>query len=83
MIVWGGSVPVNLDPAFFTNTGVKYDPSTDSWTVTTTMQAPTGRELPTAVWTGTEMIVWGGYSYDTTDHYWNTGADTTPTPIAG
>src|SRR4029453_17170027 len=32
----------------------------DSWTDTTTTNAPTGRESPTAVWTGSEMIVWGG-----------------------
>ena len=78
MIIWGGIVPFNIDPASFTNTGGKYDPSTDSWTATTTMRAPTGRELPTAVWTGSEMIVWGGYSYDGTDHYWNTGGRYNP-----
>src|SRR5882724_5425304 len=33
----------------------------DSWTATTTSNAPTGRELHTAVWTGSEMIVWGGF----------------------
>src|SRR4030095_9448814 len=32
----------------------------DSWTDTTTTNAPTGRESHTAVWTGSEMIVWGG-----------------------
>ena len=78
MIIWGGIVPFNIDPAFYTNTGGKYNPSTDSWMATTTMRAPIGRELPTAVWTGTEMIVWGGYSYDTTDHYWNTGGKYDP-----
>ena len=78
MIIWGGIVPFNIDPASFTNTGGKYDPSTDSWTATTTMRAPTGRELPTAVWTGSEMIVWGGYSYDGIDHYWNTGGRYNP-----
>jgi N-acetylneuraminic acid mutarotase len=78
MIVWGGVVPFNIDPLIFTNTGAKYDPSTDSWTATTTMRAPTGRELPTAVWTGSEMIVWGGYSYDGVDHYWNTGGRYNP-----
>ena len=78
MIIWGGIVPFNIDPAFYTNTGGKYNPSTDSWTATTTMHAPTGRELPRAVWTGSEMIVWGGYSYDTTDHYWNTGGRYNP-----
>ena len=78
MIIWGGIVPFSFDPAFFTNTGGKYDPSTDSWTATTTMRAPTGREFPTAVWTGSEMIVWGGYSYDGIDHYWNTGGRYNP-----
>src|SRR6185436_9334839 len=34
---------------------------TDLWTPTSlTQQTPTGRALHTAVWRGTEMIVWGG-----------------------
>src|SRR6266403_3317813 len=32
----------------------------DTWTPTTTANAPDGRLLHTAVWTGAEMIVWGG-----------------------
>ena len=32
----------------------------DSWTATSTTNAPTGRVVHTAVWTGSEMIVWGG-----------------------
>src|SRR5439155_16237430 len=32
----------------------------DTWTATTTSNAPAGRELHTAIWTGSEMIVWGG-----------------------
>ena len=44
------------------NTGGRYNPSTDSWTATSTINAPTARDYHTAVWTGTEMIVWGGYS---------------------
>src|SRR4030095_6732493 len=32
----------------------------DSWTATNTTNAPTGRFWHTAVWTGSEMIVWGG-----------------------
>src|SRR5438874_2891491 len=32
----------------------------DSWTATSTTSAPAGRELRTAAWTGSEMIVWGG-----------------------
>ena len=33
----------------------------DSWTATSTTNALPGRFLHTAVWTGSEMIVWGGY----------------------
>src|SRR5437762_3248448 len=32
----------------------------DSWTATSTTNVPTARTGHTAVWTGTEMIVWGG-----------------------
>src|SRR5438876_4057402 len=32
----------------------------DTWTATSTINAPTARYWHTAVWTGTEMIVWGG-----------------------
>ena len=32
----------------------------DSWTATSTTNAPAGRDNHTAVWTGSEMIVWGG-----------------------
>ena len=43
------------------NTGGRYNPSTDSWTATSTTNAPTARYDHTAVWTGSEMIVWGGH----------------------
>ena len=58
MIVWGG---IDVTSARV-NTGGRYDPGTDNWTATSTANAPTGRELHTAVWTGSEMIVWGGIS---------------------
>jgi hypothetical protein len=34
----------------------------DTWTATTLANAPEVREGHTAVWTGSEMIVWGGHS---------------------
>ena len=58
MIVWGGFSP---DHGSF-NTGGRYNPSTDSWTATSTTNAPSARAFHTAVWTGSEMIVWGGAS---------------------
>ena len=47
MIVWGG-----ID-GFGTNfnTGGRYNPSTDSWTATSTTNAPAARRNHTAVWT--------------------------------
>src|SRR5207253_4442205 len=41
-------------------TGGTDDPGTDRWTATTTTNAPIARTGHTAVWTGSEMIVWGG-----------------------
>ena len=32
----------------------------DTWAATSTSNAPDGRSAHTAVWTGSEMIVWGG-----------------------
>ena len=75
MIVWGGIAGFFYSPL---NTGGKYNPSTDSWTTTSTINAPAGRSSHTAVWTGTEMIVWGGYngSYLRTGGRYNPDSDT-------
>jgi N-acetylneuraminic acid mutarotase len=59
MIVWGGERGGGKPPTRF-DTGGRYDPSTDSWTATTLTNAPAARADHTAVWTGSEMIVWGG-----------------------
>jgi hypothetical protein len=59
MIVWGGYFFNGSD--HYLNTGGRYNPSMDSWTSTSTTNAPTARYLHTAVWTGSEMSIWGGY----------------------
>ncbi len=46
------------------------------WTTTSTTDAPTARSYSTAIWTGTEMIIWGGY--DASNQYLNTGAKYNP-----
>src|SRR5262249_19725959 len=38
------------------------DSCTVPWTRISTTGAPAGRQYHTAVWTGSEMIVWGGYN---------------------
>ena len=62
MIVWGGLVVPGPGTGLLpSNTGGRYNPSTDSWTVVTTTNAPSGRDTHTAVWTGSVMVVWGGF----------------------
>src|SRR6266481_90515 len=48
----------------------------DTWTATSTTSAPAGRERHTAVWTGSEMIVWGGTNRLT--NYFNKGGGNNP-----
>ena len=75
MIIWGGAYHSGGPPVYF-NTGGKYDPSTNSWTATNAPSAPLARELHTAVWTGNEMIIWGG---ERLGSYLNTGGRYNPT----
>ena len=65
MIVWGGQFDGGF-PVVFLNDGARYNPSSDSWNSVSDAGAPSVRAFPTAVWTGTEMIVWGGETNTTT-----------------
>src|SRR5213082_1419009 len=84
MIVWGGQDSPMVP---FADTGARWKRLSDVWTATTTNNAPSGREGHPAVWTGHEMIVWGG---DDGLNFLNTGgrydpvADTwRPTSLTG
>ena len=74
MVIWGGKVPGAASG--FTDMGGRYNPATDTWTYTSVTGAPAGRYYHKAVWTGTEMIVWGGYNNTV---YLNTGGRYNPT----
>src|SRR5262245_46761535 len=51
MVVWGGNI----------DTGGRYDPVSDSWLETSTGAGhPFARSSNSAVWTGSQMIIWGG-----------------------
>jgi N-acetylneuraminic acid mutarotase len=58
MIVWGG---FNSPSPVYLQTGGRYDPLVDDWTATSMTGAPSAREVHLAAWTGTQMLVWGGY----------------------
>lgn len=66
MIIWGGVVRhCDLNNCFTsTNTGGRYDPATDTWVPMSTVGAPSPRRHHSAIWTGTELIVWGGMGTD-------------------
>jgi len=53
MIVWGGYSSLNR---IFYNTGGRYNATTDSWTATSTTNAPSARSDHTAVWTGSSLF---------------------------
>jgi N-acetylneuraminic acid mutarotase len=87
MIVWGGCTGVPAGCHNFLNTGGRYNPTTNSWTATGTTNAPAPRYLHTTVWTGSEMIVWGGsnnsINFNTGGRY-NPSTDSwTPTSTTG
>lgn len=58
MIVWGGDSSATKDEGL--GDGAIYDPVGDVWKATATARRPSPRWAHTAVWTGEEMIVWGG-----------------------
>jgi len=75
MILWGG---YPSSPPGDTATGGRYNPATDTWTPTSMLNAPEARENPTAVWTGREMIMWGGLGCQFGNCRLNTGSRYNP-----
>jgi N-acetylneuraminic acid mutarotase len=72
MIVWGG---FRSDLFQDLNTGGRYNPNTNSWTPTSINNVPDAREDHTAVWSGSEMIIWGGSFFGT---FFDTGGRYNP-----
>lgn len=60
MIVWGGS---DTYGSVMFGDGARYNPVTDTWLPMSSVGAPVARSLSRAVWTGTQMIIWGGASF--------------------
>ena len=79
MIVWGGAG----GSSDFSDGG-RYNPTSNSWmgvrpdgaAAVTVVGAPTARSLHVAVWTGREMMIWGGVSGG---GYWSDGGRYNPT----
>jgi N-acetylneuraminic acid mutarotase len=76
MIIWGGRF-TNVDTPSALNTGGRYNAVSDTWTPTSTVNAPSPRSRHTAVWTGSEMIVYAGNTENFTQ-FLNTGGRYNP-----
>ena len=73
MLVWGG-----INSVADLNDGGRYNPALNIWTTIPTTGAPLARQQFTAVWTGSEMIVWGGYNGAYPGNYLNDGGRYNP-----
>jgi hypothetical protein len=62
LIIWGGALGTIAGAPQYSASGGSYQPDTDAWTAISTLAAPGARRGHTAIWSGTEMIVWGGFS---------------------
>ena len=67
-LVWGGA-RVDNGVTTYLDDGAAYNPVTDTWTPVSA-SGLAGRSIPQAVWTGSEMMIWGGNS-------WESGVGTT------
>ena len=82
VIVWGGT---DVNGAQEYANGGRYNPATDSWSSLPSENAPAGRFQFVNLWTGSEMIVWGGFGlngrndgarYNPTSNSWTPIAST-------
>jgi hypothetical protein len=75
MLVWGGQ---SLDSGSeFHGDGAAYDPQRDHWATLPAAPVPT-RDRHHAVWTGQELLIWGGCCQG--DRYFASGAAFRPAP---
>jgi len=88
MIVWGGCTYAQDQCQVYSQVGARYNPDSNSWQTMSSAGAPPGRTFPNLVWSGTEMIVWGGQAgspnsggrYNPATNAWNS-LSTTGAPI--
>ena len=83
MIIWGGYDHVGTFISSRTNfnDGARYNPAGNSWTPVNTAGAPFRRDGHSAVWSGSQMIVWGGMTREglvPTSTIYNNGARYNP-----
>lgn len=66
VIVWGGERISGPEAGIAKGDGAVYTYTTNSWTLLPSAPSGAARENHSAVWTGTEMLIWGGMASGTT-----------------
>ena len=61
LIAWGG---VDAGTRDALGSGFRFNPSEEGWREVATKDAPSARSGHSAVWTGSQMLVWGGTNAD-------------------
>jgi len=61
LLVWGG-----LDGDHYSQGGTRWNDASRSWSALPTAGQPLQREYQAGVWTGAELVIWGGYVQPTT-----------------
>ena len=59
VIIWGGSGGTDASPEFFGD-GARFNPATKAWTLLPSGGAPSPRWGESMIWTGHDLIIWGG-----------------------
>lgn len=66
VLIWGSSVSEVTTSLY--SIGYIFDPQNSQWTAMSTRQQPSLRYWFSAVWTGSQIVVWGGRKQDITYH---------------
>ena len=67
LVVWsGGTGPAGTADARFSGAGARLDPATNTWRLLPPAPVP-ARESAVAVWSGHEVLLWGGVTANGTD----------------
>jgi len=73
MLVWGGTDKSGIFTVY-RNNGGRYDPVSDNWMSMNSVGGPSNRVSQTGIWSGSEMIIWGGYGGAAGTNYLGDGA---------
>ena len=58
MIIWGGG---SSRGTWWSSDAGRFNLTTNAWSAIDTTNAPGGRTGASVVWTGSKLIIWGGY----------------------